>query len=185
MRISPFNNDPLEISPIEFEKQVLDLFTTQKPAPKKLEVLHNQRLTADDGRYQIDVLITFETLGVDFKVLVECKRHKEAVKRETVQILKDRVITLGAQKGILVTASGFQAGAIKYAKKHGIALLRIIEGKMTYETKSATPVDLPSWIEMEDYCFQLIELNENENTSIKLLIDEYKSDLIKTLPNTV
>lgn len=73
MNISPFNTDPLEISPTEFEKQVVEFFNRQNPVPRNIEVLHNQKIESHDGTYQIDVLITFETLGVDFKVLVECK----------------------------------------------------------------------------------------------------------------
>lgn len=185
MRISPFNTDPIKISPIDFEKQVLELFKSQNPSPKNLEILHNQKLIAEEGEYQIDILLTFESFGVDFKVLVECKRHKDAVKREIVQILKDRVISLGAQKGILVTASGFQSGAIKYAKKHGIALLRIIEGKMVYETRSKEQVKTPFLVELEEYYFQKIELNQNESTSVTLLFNDLKPELIKTVPNTL
>lgn len=185
MNISPFNTDPLEISPTEFEKQVVEFFNRQNPVPRNIEVLHNQKIESHDGTYQIDVLITFETLGVDFKVLVECKRYKNAIKRETVQLIRDRLVSLGAQKGIIVTASGFQTGAIKYAKEHGIALLRILEGHMIYETKSVNPIKtIPSWIELDDFNFQKIELNENENVSTTLLIDDYKAGFIKTVPNS-
>ncbi|KAA0986051.1 restriction endonuclease [Pseudomonas sp. ANT_J28] len=73
---------------------------------------------------------------MDFLVLVECKHYKSAIKRETLQILHDRMRSIGAQKGALFTTSGFQSGALEYAKKHGIATVKIVDGKSTYMTKS-------------------------------------------------
>lgn len=35
--------------------------------------------------------------------------------------------SLGVQKGIFISTSGFQSGAVKYAKEHGITLLQIFD----------------------------------------------------------
>ena len=85
-------------------------------------------------------------------MLIECKHYKNPIKRETIQILKDKLHSVGAQKGILFTTATFQSGCIEYAEKHGIALVRMIDGKSTYQVKSMDkfnihyPSDLPKYV---------------------------------------
>lgn len=66
-----------------------------------------------DGTYVIDVTVRFRLLGADFLMLFECKRHTSPVKREDVQVLKDKLRSTGAHKGVVVAASGFQRGALE------------------------------------------------------------------------
>lgn len=54
---------------------------------------------------------------------------------EKVQILYDKIRATGAQKGILISTSGFQSGAIKYASEHGIALIQITEADAIFEAR--------------------------------------------------
>jgi restriction system protein len=58
------------------------------------------------------------------------------VEREDVQVLADKLRAVGAQKAILFATNGFQRGALEYARAHGIALVRVIEGKFTYEMRN-------------------------------------------------
>ncbi|MGH8546983.1 MAG: restriction endonuclease, partial [Gammaproteobacteria bacterium] len=74
-------------------------------------------------------------LGADFLMLFECKRHASPVEREDVQILKDKLRSSGAHKGVIVAASGFQKGALQYAEIHKIACVRLVDGAWTYETR--------------------------------------------------
>ena len=97
---------------------------------------HNKIIAGDDGDYQIDGFIEFCAMGVIYKTLVECKHYKSNISREKVQILYDKVRATGAQKGILVSISNFQSGAIDYATKHGIALIQIIESGEQYCTRA-------------------------------------------------
>jgi len=62
-------------------------------------------------------------MGVKYKTIVECKKYKSSVKLSHIQVLKDTIISTGAQKGIFISTSSFQSGAMKYDKKHGIALM--------------------------------------------------------------
>jgi restriction system protein len=89
-----------------------------------------------DGEYEVDVTARFSALGMNFLVLVECKHYKSAIKRETLQILRDRILSTGAQKGALFSTSGFQSGALEYARIHGIATITMVDGQSTYMTKS-------------------------------------------------
>jgi Protein of unknown function (DUF4238) len=45
--------------------------------------------------------------------------------------------SVGAHKGVMFSTSGFQRGAVDFAKTHGIALVSVTEGRFMYETKSA------------------------------------------------
>lgn len=121
------------ITPEQFEVLVMRKFRDSYPS---VEILHRENIKGLDGEYNIDLSIRFQELGVNFLVLVECKHHKHPIKRDYVQLLKDKVESVGAQKGILVSSSSFQIGALEYAKAHGIALIRLINKEFMYERRS-------------------------------------------------
>ncbi len=178
----PFDETSIEISPEDFEKQVKNLLEQFDHKVKKFEVIHDDKINTQVGEFQIDIKVIFEFLGVDFIVLVECKRYNSAIKRETIQILRDKVQEIGAHKGILVSASGFQIGAIEYSKTHGIALARIINGELTYETKSKMkPKSIPDWINLPEFVFFWIEAKENDSIGTTNLNSEY----IKNFENQI
>src|SRR5262249_23447663 len=85
--------------------------------------------------YEIDVTARFKALG-DMLVLIECKHHKNPIKREVVQVLYDKLRALGAQKGMIFSTVKFQKGAIEFAQAHGIALVLVANGATMYVTKS-------------------------------------------------
>lgn len=117
------------ISPTEFEKYCKNIllgYAEEEKLPN-FTIIHDTKLTAHDGTYQIDIYASFTAMGVEFKVICECKRYKNPVNREKVVILADKVKSLGAHKGILLSTSGFQCGAIQYAKEHGIALIQVFD----------------------------------------------------------
>lgn len=125
---------------------------------------------AYDSTYQIDVLAKFQAFaGAEFIVLIECKKYRSAVERELVQVLHDKVRSIGAHKGMLFTTSGFQSGAIKYATVHGIALVSIIDGAATYQTRSAFPVDTKvlDWLNLPKFSLWHVSENEAGNISMK------------------
>ncbi|MBN8666124.1 MAG: restriction endonuclease [Chitinophagales bacterium] len=144
--------DFLDISPTEFELTVLEFLKDLGSRLENFQITHNSIETSHDGNYQIDIKATFEALGIKMAIIVECKKHNSPIKREVVQILKDKLQTLGAQKGILFSTAKFQSGCIEYAEKHGLALVRLIDGKFTYEVKSMDkeniwyPPDLPKYV---------------------------------------
>lgn len=120
-------NSFYSISPIEFEKRCKAILEgyAEEEGLKEFSIIHNKHLSAHDGNYQIDIYAEFTALGVRFKVLCECKRYKNKVKRDIVSSLHGKMASLGTHKGIILSTSGFQSGAIEYAKKHGIALIQV------------------------------------------------------------
>lgn len=141
-----FSKQPAILSPEEYEKAVAEMLRASQLGLADLEVTHRELIQGADGDYEIDVVARFKALGASFKVLVECKHHKNPIKRDVVQVLKDRLHSIGAQKGMIFCTSGFQSGAIEYAKIHGIALVHFVDGATTYLTRSESPTKKPSWI---------------------------------------
>lgn len=163
----PWEHSELAMSPKEFELLVKDWIQRLGKGLKSLDVRHDQKLEAHDGTYQIDVLAKFEALDADFVVLIECKRHQSAIPRADVQLLYAKVQSLGAHKGMLFATTGFQSGAIEYAKQHGITLVKITEGKASYETRSIGPDrEPPPWADIPRYFGWVIE--ESDRSSIKV-----------------
>ena len=106
------------------------------------EVNHLDPVEGLDGTYVIDVTARFRLAGMDFLILFECKRHKDPVKRSDVQVLLAKLQSTGAQKGVVVAATGFQSGALEFAAAHGIACVRLVDTAWTYITRhtaTATP----------------------------------------------
>ena len=125
-----------DMTPEEFEKYSLDILKEQTKGLENLEIQHNVIIKKNDGNYQIDGKIQFDVMGVRYVTLVECKHYKSSITRGKVQVLYDKIRAIGANKGILISTSNFQIGAIKYAKEHGIALIQIVEADLTYEIRT-------------------------------------------------
>lgn len=150
------------ISSEKFERYV-ESFISQLGHPlTNFQVLHNTKMKVYDGTYQIDVKATFEALGSDFVVLIECKHHNSPIKREVVELLYNRIKSTGSHKGMVFSTSKFQSGALEFAEAHGIALVRVIEGKFTYFTKSSDSQNYepPPWADIPEF---VGEFNYNEN----------------------
>lgn len=163
MRMMPWDDNFTEISPTEFERLVHSHVVRIGKNLKTFKAEHNNKLQTHDGVYQIDVTAKFEALGVEFLVLIECKHHKHPIKREVAQLLYDKIRATGAHKGIIFATVGFQRGAIEYAKTHGIALVRIVDGKLTYEVKADIgSVEPPPWVKIPKFVLHYIE-QESQN----------------------
>ena len=159
-----WNEYPAELTPQQFEHEVKAILEVANAKLKAFEVNHLEKLQGTDGAYKIDVTVRFETLGAEFLILVECKHQKSPIKRDVVQVLHNKVQATGAHKGMIFTTTTFQRGAIKYANIHGIALVRIAEGKTFYETKGLDrPVEPPPWANIPSYMGCFISLTNSGN----------------------
>lgn len=139
---TPDDNDDhwptFTLSPAEYEQAVADIANTIGQDITDWRVQHLDHVEGPDGTYIIDVTVRFQLAGMAFLVLFECKRHASSVKREHIQVLHTKMQSTGAQKGVLVAASGFQRGALQYAKAHGIACVRLVDDAWTYLSRTTT-----------------------------------------------
>lgn len=132
----PVVDTVLEMSPTDFEKYALQILESKTRGLDNVKFVHDKVVEAYDGNYQLDGYIEFEIMGVMYKTIVECKHYKYPISREIVQKVYDNLRAIGAHKGIIVSTSNFQSGAITYAKMHGIALIQMTETEDVYETRS-------------------------------------------------
>lgn len=167
----------------EFEQFVMKLFTESINSDNNILFQHNEIIKTSEGNYQIDGTIRFEVMGVKYLTLVECKMYKSPISREKVQILFDKLRATGAQKGILVSTSYFQSGAIEYASTHGIALVQIIDGKLTYQVRSkdsvkiSYPLNLPKYTAIVQY-----KINKSTMGYSDAIITNYLYEFITSIP---
>ena len=162
-------DEPAELTPEQFEREVEKQITEMGVSLSEFDVRRLEKISAADGIYEIDVTARFEALGANFLVLIECKHHKNPIKRDVVQVLNDRLRAIGAQKGMIFSTTQYQRGALEYAKAHGIALARVVDGSVLYETKSydRRRAEPPPWL--PSYGAYLVSLSDEGGESYSLM----------------
>jgi len=166
------NNNQLGVIDWEdFERAVKEILKLAGAAIEKFKVNGKKKFLSDDGEYEIDASVEFTILGgAKFFVLVECRAKKSGnrVKRDEVLAFHTKMMSLKAQKG-----------AIKYAKKHSIALVQVADGQSLYITKevgvdNAPP---PKWVKLPEYAGWLVDLS-GDSLSYSLVRKEIGKKLL-------
>ena len=144
---NPYRAFSAEISPLEFEEFCLETLKAYaiEENLQSFEIKHNQKVETPDSTYQIDVLAEYKALGCKHIVVVECKKHSRSIERAVVAELHAKLQSIGAQKGILISTSGFQSDAVKYANVHGIALWQVCDLMIKHISASANH-EIPQYI---------------------------------------
>jgi restriction system protein len=132
-----------KITSLQFELEVKKYLESTSGKLEEFQMEHRESMDGQDGTYEIDITARFRIFGADFLVLVECKNHKNHIKREQVQMLHAKQLSLSAQKAMLFATTPFQDGAVEYANQHGIALVQLASGETLYFTKSGNRTPLP------------------------------------------
>jgi hypothetical protein len=127
---------PADITPAEFERFVAGLLGSAATEVEDLDVRVLDTIAGVDGSYVFDATVRFTVAGLRMLVVVEAKRHGRSVERAYVQILHDKLRSVGAHKAVLVSTASFQRGALEYANVHGIALVTVTEGRFLFHTRS-------------------------------------------------
>ena len=163
---SPWN--PLKtcnVTPKEFEKQVLSWLKLLSDDLNSFSARHLKHLSGSGGDYEFDGVAEFVIFnGARIIVLIECKRYSRPVEREKILSLYTKLQDVGAHKAMIFSTSGFQSGALSYAKGKGIACLSFVDGDFIYETKDVRGDHKPPpWANIPRYAAILVE---KENKSI-------------------
>jgi restriction system protein len=163
--------DIYDRSPRRSRKKVhwLDVYPEANLSPRDFEILvkswldaaglqldeyrsqHDVRLNTADGEYQIDITATFSALGAEYRNFIECKRQKNPIKREQVQALLSKLQSIGAQRAILFSISSFQRGAVEFAQAHGVALVRVVDGRTSWIAKDRALAAGADWQDVPDH----------------------------------
>jgi restriction system protein len=81
--------------------------------------------------HDIDVLVKSHHVGFDVTWIVECKHWATKVSKLHVLALREIVADVGADRGILLSESGFQSGAIEAATLTNVHVTSILEARRT------------------------------------------------------
>ena len=158
-RESPWNpGEPLEITPEDYEKQVVAWLKQAASPLQDATVTHLDVVRGAGGEYEFDVVVRFTALGgAKLVVLSECKRHTNPVKRDVILAFAAKLEDVGAHKGIVFSTAGFQKGALEYASAHGIATVTFVDGRSTYITRAAGPPrEPPPWVQLPRFAGHLM-----------------------------
>jgi len=151
---APGLTPPPDITPEDYERECEEQLRRSGLGLTEFTVTHRERLPGVDGVYQIDAVGRFEAIGVNFRVLVECKLNKRAVERDEVLAFHQKSKQPGSHKGIMFSTNGFQKSAIEYAEKHSLALFWFSDGRTSWGMKSRGPHPKPSWA--DDYAVWVV-----------------------------
>lgn len=77
--------------------------------------------------HDVDVLVEHRIGGVDVIWIIECKMWERPVSKQHVLALQSIVADVGADRGVLVSDSGFQAGAFRAAVHSNITLTSLAD----------------------------------------------------------
>ena len=133
---NPLN--PLEITPEEYERTVLD-WLRQNEQDQVVTLLHREVVKGGGGDYQIDVTAELTIFGATLRILIECKKWRRPVERDHMLAFAMKVQDTGSHKGMMFATSGFQKGAIDFAATRGIATVVFLEGNANFVTASRWP----------------------------------------------
>lgn len=92
-----------------------------------LEAETNVTLSGTRTSHDIDVVVRLSHVGFDLLWLVECKHWKTPVPKLHVMGLRQIVIDVGADRGIIVAENGFQSGSKEAAELTNVQLTSLAD----------------------------------------------------------
>lgn len=99
-------------------------------------VIHNDRIrgTTTGRMRQIDVSVRFNQGQSQYLVIVECKRSKRKISVDKVEALITKMRDVGGDRALMVTNTGYQAGAVAAARANNIDLRTLEEQVQDWTT---------------------------------------------------
>jgi len=119
----------------DYQKNVADFFISIGAQAETDATVRGAR-----GVHKVDVLVKLTHFGINVIWIVECKLWRTAVPKDKVLTLQQIVQDIGADRGLLMSESGFQAGAIRCTQSSNITLsslneLKEIANEELYKTR--------------------------------------------------
>jgi hypothetical protein len=105
-----------------YQQQVRNLFRSMG-----LNAENDVELQGVRGKHAVDVVVRLVHFGIRVLWVVECKLWKTNVPKEKVLALQALVQDVGADRGLLFSETGFQAGAVSAARQSNVLLTSIEE----------------------------------------------------------
>jgi len=114
---------------VEYEQVTRAIFQAlvDQDQARNISVEHDVELTGKFLSHQCEVYWKFERAGIEYSTVVECKDWSKRLEQEKLMAFRSKLEDLNNPKGVIVTRSGYQSGALKYARAHGILLYELFE----------------------------------------------------------
>lgn len=106
----------------EYQDEAAELFRSLG-----LEATTDEHLEGVRGAHDVDVVVRSRRAGLEQVWLVECKWRRRRVEKLHVTALAEIVRDVGADRGVLLSEVGFQAGAVRMAYKSSVTLTSLAE----------------------------------------------------------
>jgi restriction system protein len=107
-----------------------------------LEATTDESVTGARGMHQVDVVVRTKRIGIPQLWIVECKLWRRRVGKVHVLALGNIVQDVGADRGILLSESGFQAGAIRQAGYSNVTLTNLSDLRESVGPEDVSASDL-------------------------------------------
>jgi hypothetical protein len=117
----------------DYQERAADFFRTLG-----MDANVDERVEGARGQHDVDVVVRATRAGIEQLWVVECKLWRRSVDKEPVAALANIVQDVGADRGIMLSEKGFQAGAIRLASLSNITLTSLAD-----LNENAEVVDLP------------------------------------------
>jgi hypothetical protein len=102
-------------------QQVFQAILNDESAVETITVEHDVDVKGEKTTHQIDVLWRFRNAGIEHTVLVQCKDHANPVSQGELLLFEKVIEDIpGQPRGVFVTRTGYQEGALNVAKAAGI-----------------------------------------------------------------
>lgn len=120
----------------DYEDLVEEVFRRllEQDAVSTLKLARNTTIQGKSTHHEIDIYWSFEVGGIKYETIVQAKDEAKKISQGKMLQFREILNDLPNQpRGIFVTRTGYQPGAIQVAKHHGIAV---------YELRKPTDEDL-------------------------------------------
>lgn len=106
-----------------------------------------ERITGARGQHDVDVVVYASQAGIEQLWVVECKCWHRSVSKLHVAALASVAQDVGADRGILLSETGFQLGAVRLASLSNITLTSLAELTADFCLHEDTIVEAgPGWL---------------------------------------
>ena len=133
------------------------------------KIEHNSKIVGRSKTiHEIDILIKYMIFNQERLAIIECKySSKEKVKKSDILVLNSLVNDIPFSHGIIISTSGFQRGALNYARSYGIEAISYDESKIIIESvKNNLKVVLPTEYDIAQPFYTIMENTGNGNYKI-------------------
>ena len=112
-----------------------------------MDVNVDEHVIGARGEHDVDVVVRASQAGIEQTWIVECKLWRRRVNKLHVAALANIVQDVGADRGILLSETGFQPGAVRLASFSNITLTSLTELTEACCIHLGTVVEAgPSWL---------------------------------------